>query len=245
MKTKRSIQSSKPNHWFKQLPKVLAISALAISMNLSSINEANAVEEIPYQVVEKQDNFELRKYSSYLLAETEVNSKFDEAGNRAFRRLFRFITGNNQSQIKEQEKGEKIAMTAPVIQQEKREKIAMTAPVIQQNGEKKNNYLVSFVMPQNYTLDTVPRPKNSAVNIRKVPAKLMAAIRYSGWWSKDNYQKHKNLLYKKIKTNGYQIVGKPLYARYNDPFTLWFLRRNEILVDVKQVKQAQTIPTEK
>jgi len=234
----------------RNLLKIITISSCAVLIGLVIVPKADAIEEIPYRVVNKQDNFELRQYSSYLLAETEVKSSFDAAANQAFRNLFRYISGDNQSNIVQnnqgeeiamtapvlqQEKGEEIAMTAPVLQQEKGEEIAMTAPVLQQaDGVVSDTYLVSFVVPKQYTLETVPVPKNSKVKIRKVPAKLMASISYSGWWSQENYQKHKGMLYQKTKENGYQIVGKPLYARYNAPFTPWFLRRNEIIVNVEK-----------
>lgn len=204
----------------KELSKIVAILFFALFIIFTWSSKVSAIEEISYNVIEKKDKFEIRQYSSYLLAETEVKSNFDDASNQAFRELFRYITGNNQSQKIQQEKSENIAMTAPVIQQEK--------------SENKGTYLVSFVVPKKFTLETVPLPKNTLIKIRMVPAKLMATILYSGWWSQDNYKKHKDILYQQVKENGYKIIGNPLYARYNDPFTLWFLRRNEILVEVEK-----------
>jgi len=235
IKNRSSKQSKEYQYLGNKSAKIVAISFFALFIIFSWSAKVSAIEEIPYKVIEKKDNFEIRQYSSHLLAETEVSSNFADAGSKAFGDLFRYIDGNNQSQKSQQEKSEKIEMTAPVIQQEKSEKIEMTAPVIQQEkGENKGTYLVSFVVPQKFTFETVPLPKNTSIKIKKVPEKLMASIRYSGWWSQDNYQKHQELLYQQVKENGYQVIGKPLYARYNAPFTLWFLRRNEILVEVEK-----------
>ena len=230
---KRTSSQTRLKKGQKALALIGSVSGLALVMALWGAKKANAVEEIKYTVVEKQDAFEIRQYSAYLQAETEVNSSFNDAGTRAFQMLFRYIDGNNQTQIPQQGKNEKIAMTAPVMQQGKNEKIAMTAPVMQQGKSTQNEtYLVSFVLPQTYTLETAPIPQNPNIKIRQVPEKLMAVLTYSGFWSEDNYQKHEKKLFEQIKWRAYQAIGSPLYARYNAPFTPWFLRRNEIMVEV-------------
>ena len=98
----------------------------------------------------------------------------EEAGNTAFNRLFRYISGGNRSR-------EKVAMTAPVSQQPQGEKIAMTAPVAEQRVRE--HWAVSFMMPAAYTLETLPVPEDPQVTLRQVPARRMAAVRYSGSWS--------------------------------------------------------------
>jgi effector-binding domain-containing protein len=146
-----------------------------------------------------------------------------DAGNKAFQRLFRYISGENRSQ-------QKVAMTAPVSQQAAGEKIQMTAPVGQQRGE--NGWVISFMMPSSYSMDTLPQPNDPAVTLREVPARRMAAVRYSGSWSEEGYLEHKTELELWIGKTGLTIEGDPIWARYNSPFSLWFMRRNEILIPV-------------
>jgi hypothetical protein len=188
---------------------------------------AMATEEPRYEVVRQFETFELRRYAPQLLAETEIAGEFDDVGNRAFRILADFIFGNNQRQ-------EKISMTAPVSQRPTAgEKIAMTAPVTQTaKADGRGTYVFSFVMPAGYTLATLPQPVDSRVRIREAPAKLVAARRYSGTWSEARYREHESMLRQAVTQAGLAPVGAPVYARYNSPFSLWFLRRNEVLIEV-------------
>ena len=135
-----------------------------------------AIEEAPYKVLKSSDKFELREYAPHILAETIVDGDQEGAGNKAFRRLFRYISGDNRSQAR-------VAMTAPVSQEKAGEKISMTAPVGQQrDGDK---WAVSFTMPSAYTLETLPTPDDPLITLRQVPARRMAAVRYSGFWSEE------------------------------------------------------------
>ena len=179
------------------------------------------VKEAKYKVIEKDGKFELRNYAPQILAETLTDGTLEDAGNKAFKRLFKYISGNNLSQSK-------IAMTAPVSQEAVSEKIKMTAPVGQQR--QNNKWLVSFMMPESYTMKTIPRPKDSRIRIRQVPARRMAAVRYSGFWSEKNYFENEAALKSWMKKQKLTGTGEPVWARYNPPFTLWFLRRNEILI---------------
>jgi effector-binding domain-containing protein len=88
------------------------------------------------------------------------------------------------------------------------------------------------MMPASYTMETLPAPEDPNVKLRQVPARRMAAVRYSGFWSEKNYLRYKLELESWIREKGFTIVGDPLWARYNAPFTPWFLRRNEILIPV-------------
>jgi effector-binding domain-containing protein len=121
-------------------------------------------------------------------------------------------------------------MTAPVSQKQTGEKISMTAPVSQQSVQGK--WAVSFMMPTSYTMENLPTPDAPIINLRQVPARRVAAIRYSGTWSEKNFLDNKEKLEKWIRENGFEISGEPVWARYNPPFTPWFLRRNEILIPV-------------
>ena len=182
-----------------------------------------AIEEAPYKVVQASGIFEVRDYEPHILAETLVDGTLEDAGNKAFRRLFNYISGANHTRSS-------IAMTAPVSQESSGQKISMTAPVSQQASAGK--WAVSFMMPDSYTLATLPVPDDSSITLRQVPARRMAAIRYSGTWSEKNYLEYKERLESWIRENGLEISGEPVWARYNPPFTLWFLRRNEILIPV-------------
>ena len=103
----------------------------------------------------------------------------------AFNRLFRYISGDNRSQ-------NKVAMTAPVSQEPRGEKIEMTAPVGQRPVQ--GQWAVSFMMPVSYTLETLPEPEDPKISLRQVPARRMAAVRYTGFWSEKNYQRNKKKL---------------------------------------------------
>ena len=185
--------------------------------------DAMAIEEAAYTVEKQENRFEIRDYAPHILAETVVEGDLEEAGNNAFNRLFRYISGDNRSRAK-------VAMTAPVSQEAMGEKIKMTAPVGQQRVQDK--WAVSFMMPASYTLETLPEPEDPKVTLRQVPARRMAAIRYSGFWSEKGYLRYKLKLESWIHEKGLTIVGDPIWARYNPPFTPWYLRRNEILIPV-------------
>jgi hypothetical protein len=198
------------------------VAALAASFSLITLNTAMATEEPRFKLLEKDGSFELREYVPYIVAETRVEASFEDAGSVAFQRLFRYISGNNVAQ-------QKIAMTAPVSQSPG-EKIAMTAPVSQ--SAEGNAYLVAFTLPSTYTLATAPKPADPNVQIRAVPAQLIACWRYSGRWTASNYQENERLLRERMKKRGLKARGDPVLARYNPPFTPWFMRRNEVLIPV-------------
>ena len=182
-----------------------------------------AIEEAKYAVVVSERSFELRLYEPHIVAETAVAAEFDEAGNEAFQRLFNYISGNNTAR-------QDIAMTTPVGQTAAGQKIDMTTPVGQQ--QQGDRWLVSFMMPAEFTLDTLPKPRDPLVQLRQVPAQHMAAITYSGFWNEKGYLRHKEKLMQWLNDKGYQVAGEPSWARYNPPLMPWFMRRNEVLVPV-------------
>ena len=185
------------------------------------------IEEAAYIVETNAGAFEVRQYASQIVAEITVDGTMEEAGNKAFRPLFNYISGANRTQGK-------IAMTAPVSQQRDGEKIAMTAPVGQEAVS--NQWAITFTMPTNLTLATLPSPTDEKVRLRAIPARRMAAVRYSGTWSQKRYERNLARLRDWMKTNGLIAAGEPVWARYNPPFTPWFMRRNEILVPITPTK---------
>lgn len=178
--------------------------------------------EPKYTVIKSSGNIEIRKYPALLAAEVTMQGERYQAINNGFRVLADFIFGNNS-------KNTKIAMTAPVIQQGT--KIAMTAPVIQQQAG--DGWLVRFVMPDTYTKDTLPTPNNKEVMIITVPATEYIVIRFSGRNTDRNIQDHLALLLKYAQDNHLTTIGTPVMAFYNPPWILPFLRRNEILIELK------------
>ena len=185
-----------------------------------------AIDEPKYTVLKDYGNgIELRNYSTYIIAETEVTAKnADEAGNLGFKRLGGYIFGGNQSK-------QSIAMTAPVSQS-KSEKIAMTAPVNQSDlGD--GQWRVSFVMPDKYTLETLPTPNDKNVYFLSVPARKVLVIRFSGRWTDKNFNEHEQYLMQTLKANNLKSKGAPWTARYNPPIMPSFMRRNEVMIEVR------------
>ncbi len=186
-----------------------------------------STEQPTYSVMYKADNVEYRQYQPYLVAETVVDQTADyqAGGNEGFRRLFRYITGGNQS-------GSKVAMTVPVAQTSASagEKIAMTAPV--QSDFSAAGWRVAFMLPSKYTLETAPVPTDSRVTIRQVPGKLMAVVRYSGRWTASNFDKRRAQLESALDEQEVGVAGKVQSALYDPPYKLPFLRRNEVMVEV-------------
>ena len=186
-----------------------------------------AIEEPEYTVIKKFDHFEIRKYGPVIIAETIVAADFEKAGNLAFKILAGYIFGDNKSQSK-------ISMTAPVNQSSstpKSEKIDMTSPV--NMNKASNGYVVSFTMPKEYTLETLPLPNDKRVEIKKIPSRNIAVYSYSGSWSEDRFQEKLQEFKAELKTNLIFTEGEPILARFNSPFMIWFLRRNEIWIEVK------------
>lgn len=209
------------NHNCRKTSFIGTVIAAAI---LSMGPPAMAIEEPSYSVLETEGNFELRKYSSYIVAETYVDGEFEAVGSEGFRRLADYIGGKNQ-------KKESISMTAPVSQRTVSEKIAMTAPV-SQAGEN-GRWRIAFMMPSAYTMDTLPIPDDERIALREEKEKTVAVIRYSGTWGKKRYEKHATKLMEWISSKDWKILGTAVWARYNPPFMPWFMRRNEIMIPVQ------------
>lgn len=199
---------------------------MAMSLGFMFAGTVMAIEEPEFTIEKKMENYEIRSYPSVLVAETVVEATFEDSGNKAFRILADFIFGNNVSQTK-------IAMTAPVSQQAAAtsEKIAMTAPVGQQKTS--GGFLVQFTMPAQFTLETLPKPVDPRVTIRLLPPRRVAVFSYSGFWSESRFLSKLEEFRQMLVSDGLKATGEPVFARYNSPFQLWFLRRNEIWLDLE------------
>ncbi len=182
-----------------------------------------AIEKAKFEMIESDLDFEIRKYAPQIVAETFVEGEFDKVGNEGFRRLYDYISGNNLKQ-------KSISMTAPVTQEGESQKIAMTAPVNQ--VRENNKWRITFLLPSEYSLEELPEPLDERVVLKKDPERLVAAIKYSGTWSKSRYNEKKTLLEDFIAGRGLKVSGEAIWARYDPPFMPWFLRRNEVLIPI-------------
>jgi len=196
-------------------------------MVITATGTAMAIEEPKYVVLEKTPPFELRSYTPMILAEVQVEGDLDEASSQGFRLIAAYIFGQNQP-------NEKISMTTPVVVEEqpaKGAKIAMTTPVnIESNAGK---WTVSFVMPAEYSMESLPKPLNSKVQLRQIPAVKRAVIGFSGFYNENKVAERTLELEEWMNTKNLQAASVPKFARYNPPWTLPFMRRNEIMVDVR------------
>ncbi|RMB60187.1 SOUL family heme-binding protein [Tessaracoccus antarcticus] len=181
-------------------------------------------EQQKYDVVAGHDGWEVRRYPAHLVAEVTVHGSFDDAVNRAFRMLAAFIFGDNVGK-------QKVAMTAPVVQKPSPEKIAMTAPVLHESSGQE--HVVSFVMPAEYTMDTLPEPTDVNVRIREVAEDMAAVRQFSGRSTEAKFAEQLAGLMVRIgEQSTLEVTGSPRYARFDPPWKPWFLRRNEVLIPV-------------
>lgn len=164
-----------------------------------------ALEEPAFEIIAEFDEFEIRRYEPYLVAEVDVAS-----GNSAFRTLAGYIFGDNSDS----------------------KKMEMTAPVESRPAAQGNLQTYSFVMEKKYTLDTLPEPEDKSIRILERPERIVAARRFSGRWTEANFQRQLDALQTALANNDIEISGPAEQARYNSPFTLPFMRRNEVIVPV-------------
>ncbi|MBE7440528.1 MAG: heme-binding protein [Spirochaetales bacterium] len=208
-------------------PQAARLAVWSVVATLGACSAFVKVKEPGFQIQKTGPEYEVRRYGTLLVAETKVQASFDDAGGIAHRLLFGYISGENRSRTK-------IAMTAPVTSQygqEASEKIAMTAPVTMEVRDQ--SFIYQFVMPAEYTLETLPVPNDSRVVLKEIGQRSLAVHRYSGFWSEGSYLQKVNLLRTALERDGLKITGQPVWSRYNPPFTPWFLRKNEIWMPVE------------
>jgi hypothetical protein len=205
----------------KMIVSAVVLSLIALAILFGGYLMSN-VEKAKYAVLEKHDNIEIRQYPSMVVAETEVAGERSKAISDGFKLIADYIFGNNTASTK-------VAMTAPVTQQSSK-KIAMTAPVTQQaKGEK---WTVRFVMPSEYTMANLPHPNNPLVRLETVPSKKYAVIEFSGIASQDSLDRHTQELNAYLAEKKIRPLSDPTYAFYNPPWTMPFLRRNEVMIEI-------------
>jgi DNA gyrase inhibitor GyrI len=165
-----------------------------------------ANEQPDYKVIKKDNEFEIRQYTNFLTATVETEGERDEAISKGFRILFKYISGENKNK-------ESISMTVPVMQKS--------------SGNKKWN--ISFVVPKKFDSKNVPQPDNQNVKIKNNPDFKVVVITFSGLFSNDNIKENEIKIRNYIRENNLKIEEPAIYAGYNAPWTLWFLKRNEVL----------------
>jgi hypothetical protein len=188
--------------------------------------DALALEEPTYQVEWSGEEVELRRYAPSIVAETQVEGEREEASREGFRRLARYIFGGNRSRTS-------IAMTAPVAQSAATsERIAMTAPVAQ-SAASEGTWTVQFTMPAAWAIDTLPTPEDDRVLLRELPERRVLVLSYRGGWSEGLRARKEARLQEVARERRLEPVGALTWARYDPPWTLWFLKRNELWVGVR------------
>jgi hypothetical protein len=207
--------------------QILGSIVLAFLLSACSMfGVRSGTEQASYTVVAQLDeNIEVRRYPPRVVAETSVTAPDESsARNKAFRALFDYISGANRSQTK-------VAMTAPVETAAKPEKIAMTVPV-ETKAQATGTYVMRFFLPAGYTLETAPEPTNPDVRIFEVPERTVAVLRFSGSRGSDNVAVHLSELDTVLEGSGWRAAGEPFSMFYDPPWTIPFLRRNEVAVPV-------------
>ena len=207
--------------------KVAILIIVSLLLTGCSMLGHSEVEITPYEVLkaDRALNIEVRRYEPMVLVSTSMAG---DGRNSAFRKLFRYISGDNEGAAN-------IAMTAPVLMAgapaNQGTKIAMTAPVFLSGANSEPR--MAFVMPKHFTLDSTPKPTNPDLKVEEVRDYTVAAIRFNGTLSRRNVQRYSEQLQAWVASNGYSAVSEPVEAGYNGPLTLPMLRRNEILIEVR------------
>ena len=185
-----------------------------------------ATDEPEFKTILKDGKFEIREYAPKIIAQVEVFGDFDDASSKGFKILADYIFGNNLSK----DGNSRIEMTAPVEMEPLSQKMNMTKPVLTEGND--NTWIVSFIMPNEFTLETLPEPNDKNIKISSLPKEKYAVIVFSGLVRESSYQEKENLLTQFIKIKKLKTSGEIKIARYNPPWTLPFFRRNELMIKV-------------
>jgi hypothetical protein len=186
-----------------------------------NLQNAMAIEEPAFQVISRDAKIEIRQYTPFIVAQTYVDGDMDDAGNQGFRRIADFIFGNNQTPGSDT--SNKIAMTAPVTMEPRDANATMKSA---------NKWRVHFVMPKQYTMANIPKPKNNAVELAEVSEKYYAVLTYSGFNTLNRVQEKTTELMEWLKEKSITPKGTPQLSRYDPPWTLPMWRRNEIMIEI-------------
>lgn len=212
------------------------IHGIGLILGIFWTGHVMAIEEPTYDIILSDGPHEIRHYAPMLIAETMVEGDMDEASRKGFRLIADFIFGNNQ--VADAFTPQRIAMTAPVTVQPQSAKISMTAPVTveplreESTQQTTKQWRVQFVMPRQYTLASIPKPNNNAVQLREVPSKHFAVLKYSGFNTVSSVQSKTQALTEWTLHKNLKAIGTPQLSRYDPPWTLPMFRRNEIMIEI-------------
>ena len=198
----------------------LIFSLFFLFLGCSAVGIRSGTEQLGYTVVDKEGSFEIREYDNFLVAETimgESHSK--DSSSNGFRKLFKYISGDNSIVSSEKIEDEASSM-----------KIAMTAPVFMEPD--RSQWKMSFVLPNKYNLQNVPIPNNSEVTVKEVKSKRMVVYTFSGNFDFENIEKQKGKLQDWVTKKNLKTKNGFSYAGYDPPWTVPSLRKNEILIEV-------------
>ncbi len=201
--------------------KSIFVSLLLAGCSAFGIRQS---EEPHYTLVFEQGAMQIRHYSTMVVAETEIAADYEASGSIGFKRLAGYIFGNNSQR-------QEMAMTAPVYRKPASETLDMAAPVFRQHSD--NRWHMAFVMPSGRALADLPQPLDPLVRLREVPGKKVAVIRFSGALTLANAEKQSQALLAWLNANHYRPASEPRIAAYDPPWTLPWLRRNEIHIDIE------------
>jgi hypothetical protein len=203
--------------------KTLFFALMLIGLSLLTTPNAMATEEPSYRVTTQSEPFEIREYPPLIVAQVEVPGDLSEASSAGFRLIANYIFGNN---IAVRDGG--LTTAEPVS-----EKIAMTVPVIAEGKADKKTWLIQFVMPKQYTMDTLPKPNNSQVKLVPIGPQKLAVVRFTGFVGDEKVQEKTAELLAWIQSRNEVVSGNPRLARYNPPWSIPWMRRNEILIPIQ------------
>jgi hypothetical protein len=203
-----------------------ALVSLVITTSPAS---AITADEPSHMVVSEDGAIQIRDYDPMILAEVDVRGNLSGAGNSGFRPLANYIFGGNQAR---DGGNAEIAMTTPVTQTRSQE-IAMTTPVTQSQSEP-GQWRVAFVMPPEWTIESLPIPEDANVTLREQPARRMAVIRFSGGARDSRFAEKENELRIYLNEQNLEIVGEAVFARYDPPWIPTPFRRNEVMLEIKE-----------
>ncbi|MBT6727511.1 MAG: heme-binding protein [Deltaproteobacteria bacterium] len=195
-------------------------------LSACSVVGVRALEEPIYQTQMQEGNFEIREYASYLVAEVFMEGEdFDEASGDGFRILADYIFGNNLSHSASVQMAGKAEAAS--------ENIAMTAPVQMDQGEQPDQWRMAFSLPSKWNLETAPVPNDQRVNLREILPERMVVLQFSGRMGVRDLEEKEQELRQWATKQGITVVGSVRTARYDPPWTLPFLRKNEVQLKVE------------
>ncbi len=203
----------------------LTIVALLVMWAVGSYLVIRNIEEPKFTLIETKTGYDIREYESYIIAETDVTGNYNDATREGFGVIADYIFGNNTSRSS-------IAMTAPVLENKSSEKIAMTVPVIDTEKDASSR-TISFVLPSEYTLETLPMPNNPQVKITQVPPRKVAVLSFTWYPTANRVEKKKNELLSLLAKDDLEVAGEIQVARYNPPLSMPLMLRNEIIIAVQ------------